>query len=126
MPLSDPQTTQPPGAGVRVHDRGTTRVIEVTGELDIASAAVLEQPLAEGFAHGMEMVVVDFTAVGFMDSTAVQLLVRAAARAQQHGVRLLVIKPDGPAAQVLDMCRLADHLPIVAAADAARDGGAQA
>jgi anti-sigma B factor antagonist len=111
--LSDRRIPESEEFAVAVHDRGTTTVVEVSGELDIATSPILEERIAAAILDEPETVVIDLSSVGFMDSTAVSLLVRVAARAQAHGVRLLVIQPHGPAAQVLDVCRLGEHLPII-------------
>jgi anti-sigma B factor antagonist len=111
--LSDRRIPEPDELVVAVHERGTTSVVEVSGELDIATSPMLEERLVTAMLEEPETLVIDLSTVGFMDSTAVELLVRVAARAQGHGVRLLVIQPAGPAAMVLEVCRLRDHLPII-------------
>jgi len=111
--LSDRRIPESEEFTVVVHDRGTTSVVEVSGELDIASSPILEERLVTVMLDEPETVVVDLSTVGFMDSTAVELLVRIAARAKGHGIRLLVIQPAGPAATVLEVCSLREYLPII-------------
>jgi anti-anti-sigma factor len=106
-PFPDPQIE------VVVRQHGTTIVAEVSGEIDLASCEVLQRHLSDAFSSAPESIVVDLAAVEFMDSTAIQVLFNAAARAREHDVRLVVVRPTGAAGTVLDLCQLSQLVPVV-------------
>ncbi|TAK68215.1 MAG: STAS domain-containing protein [Actinomycetota bacterium] len=66
----------------RVED-GVT-IVGVAGEVDIATAPELDAVLA-ALPAGPAAVVVDLVDVGFLDSTGLGVLVKASARAREHG-----------------------------------------
>jgi anti-sigma B factor antagonist len=66
-------------------------VLALSGELDLASAPVLEQELREAEATNPTRLVIDLSGLAFMDSTGLQALLRARERANtdgQHQLRL--------------------------------------
>lgn len=52
-------------------------IVEVTGELDVYTAPVLEEALGDLVDEGKIRVIVDLTGVSFMDSTGLGLLIKA-------------------------------------------------
>src|SRR4051812_20489996 len=69
------------------------RVVAITGDLDMASAAAFEQRLLESVA-GSEPVILDLTDVAYMDSTAIGALISVRKRANMtRGRFALVCKP---------------------------------
>ena len=80
---------------VRVcHERDGV-VVAPAGELDLASADVLEAELRALAGAQAERVVLDLRGVGFMDSTGLRLLISVRNAAKRSGQRLLVVP--GPA-----------------------------
>lgn len=74
---------------------GTRTVVRVAGEIDVASADRLRERLARAVAEGGTDLVVDLTAVTFMDSTGLGLLVGTLKRVRTAGGRMaLVIDSD--------------------------------
>jgi anti-sigma B factor antagonist len=76
-------------------DRDRT-LISPAGELDLATAPVLERRIAELIQAGRQRLVVDLRAVTFIDSTGIHALVNAHQSARRAG-RTLSIIPGGPA-----------------------------
>ena len=72
---------------------GTTRV-QVTGELDLATAERLERTLRDAQAEARQ-VVLDLRRLTFMDCSGMRVILGAAQRARQAGDRLTVVP--GPA-----------------------------
>ena len=74
---------------------GGTRVIAVTGELDLYRAPALEQALAEALEPDASFegarVVVDLREVTFLDTNTLALLLAAQGRQQARGGELLIL-----------------------------------
>jgi anti-anti-sigma factor len=64
---------------VRLGDGGVM-IVAVNGELDLATAGVLEETLASADATNASRIVFDMSGVEFMDSSGIAVLIRAAAR----------------------------------------------
>jgi stage II sporulation protein AA (anti-sigma F factor antagonist) len=65
-------------------------VLALGGEHDLDSAAALEQLVAE-VLDGADHVVIDLSAVQFLDSSTIAVLVRARRRADEQGARFGVV-----------------------------------
>ena len=88
--------------------------ITPAGELDIATAAILENAFYEAFEDGgAEMIVVDLTELAFIDSTGLGVLVRMNAVCE-HTDRLRIINGSPAVERLLDISGLRDRLPIIA------------
>ena len=70
-------------------------VLEVRGEIDVASAPDFQGSLSELIGRGAEVVVVDLSEVSFVDSTGLGVLVGAETQVRQAGksLRLVVTQP---------------------------------
>ena len=76
---------------VTIRDVDDFRVVDVAGEVDVFSAAELANQLTQLFDAGRRIVMVDLTAVTFLDSTGLGTLVAARNRAEEAGGQLPVI-----------------------------------
>lgn len=74
---------------------GQTAVITATGEIDLTNAEYLRDALLSTLNAGATALVVDLTAVTFLDSAGVTALVRASRRADaaEAALRLAVTAP---------------------------------
>jgi anti-sigma B factor antagonist len=96
----------------RVPDDTSGRVVVAArGQVDLATAPELAKALAEARGDGVTEIVVDLTAVDFLDSTGVRVLVQAARQAAQAGVRLYLQGAQGWVARVLEITGVAEYLP---------------
>jgi anti-sigma B factor antagonist len=87
-------------------------VIRVSGEIDLSNAERLETQIDEATA-GVPSVVIDLTAVDFIDSRGLRLLKRiATAVAERSGTFAVVAPPDSIARSVLDLTRMTDELGV--------------
>jgi anti-anti-sigma factor len=99
---------------LRIGRDPATHAVIVTGEIDLSSAQELEDCLE--CPPGQDLTV-DFSGVSFMDSTGINVLIRAARRLKGgHTLRLL--RPQAAVRRVLDICGL-DALPGFEIIDAA-------
>lgn len=66
---------------VRVHDTGVAGVVAVRGEIDMANSAILRQAVADEMRNaatsGRTTVIVDLSAVSFMDTSGLRVLIIA-------------------------------------------------
>lgn len=92
-------------------------VVELEGEIDIATACGVHTRLIEKIAHGC--VVVDLDEVAFIDASGVNALVgamREAARASRH---LCLASPPRQLSRILDVLSLRSVMPTHSDAEAA-------
>jgi anti-sigma B factor antagonist len=93
-----------------VADRAT--VIAVTGELDLAGAATLEQELARA-QESADAVVLDLRSVEFMDSSGLRLIAVATQRARDGGGRLALVPGPDRVMRVFEITRMLERLDFV-------------
>ncbi|MYW64338.1 anti-sigma factor antagonist [Streptomyces sp. SID8379] len=85
---------------VAVVDTGETVLLRVCGELDICTAAQLDQVLAPLLSRPCEL---DLGEVSFTDSTGVNLLIRLQRRAASQGGTLRLVAVTRPVLRVLEI-----------------------
>lgn len=96
---------------VRTARNGNTQVVSLCGELDLANATTAESALDACFENGDASVVVDMSALEFIDSTGIALLVAALGRTEEERIRF--IPSTAPAVtRVLELTGLAQRLPL--------------
>ena len=82
----------------------------VSGELDLATAPSLSAAVT---AHGdARLLVLDLTAVTFLDSTGVRVLIEADRACTGSGSRLVVLVGDGPVRECCS-CAIDGRLAVV-------------
>ena len=72
-------------------DVGDRTVVDVSGEIDVYTASVLREQLANLVDAGRTDLVVDLTAVKFMDSTGLGVLVGVLKKVRAHDGRLQLV-----------------------------------
>ena len=81
-------------------------VVDLEGELDLFTAPRLQEALLEGIEHGARCVVVDLSAVTFIDSTALGLLIGAGKRLLRAQGSLGIVCPHGGVRRLLELTGL--------------------
>lgn len=76
---------------VTSRERGDFTVVEVSGEVDVYTAAVLREKLADLIDAEHTDLIVDLTGVGFLDSTGLGVLVGALKKIRGFGGRLQLV-----------------------------------
>ncbi len=93
-----------------VDDDGV-RTLRIGGELDLAGAPALEAAIEEGLADAERRLVVDFSALTFIDSTGIAILVAALGDERAAG-RLGFVPSTAPAVtRVLRLTGVEERLP---------------
>ena len=101
---------------VDVHpERDVVRVVPV-GELDLATAALLERELHELRDSGFDHVVLDMHNLSFIDSSGLRELVIAARRARRAGYPFRAVNPSEHIRRLFELTAL-DKTIAVAPAD---------
>ncbi len=85
----------------------------LTGELDISSAAGVENRLLELERQEPSRLILDLRGVSFIDSTGLSMLINADGRARKAGRRLTVVAGDGVPRKVLRTVGLDDRLDVL-------------
>lgn len=95
-------------------ERGSDHVLQVSGELDIATVAVLRDAVAKALAEAPPAMVVDLTSTRFLDSTGCRELVRTARAGAAAGVPVAVVAPpdNWRVRRVVDFVQLSVIVPV--------------
>ncbi len=97
---------------VTIETKASHTIVYVDGEVDLANAPELDLVLAETVAAKPVAIVVDLSAVTFMDSTGLGVLVRTLKRCQEGAIRLDLIVTNDRVLKVLAITGLDTVLPI--------------
>ena len=85
--------------------------VRVRGEVDIASVGAMVSELRAAEAGDATSIVLDLSAVSFLDSTGISAIVSSALRSRADGNRLRLVT--SPAVdRVIDLCGLRGRLPL--------------
>jgi anti-sigma B factor antagonist len=98
---------------IAVRDEPDRAVVVPSGELDIATGKALELAIDGLLGTGLHQVVVDLSALDFMDASAAALLLACAERAQRRGVAFSLIVTDRPARRLLELCGLLGAFDVI-------------
>jgi anti-anti-sigma factor len=89
-------------------DPDGTPVVKLCGEVDISNANKLGAELERIVGTGIRRLVVDMSALEFMDSSGIAMLLHAAARVDSISVR----KPSAVVRRIIEATGLESTLPI--------------
>jgi anti-anti-sigma factor len=101
-----------PSFDIEIVEREDAVVLILNGEIDLATASVLEEKLSIVEAREPANVIVDLDHVSFMDSTGLQVLV-AHTLSRQNGHRVRLTKGSPQVQRLFEVSGLRDHLPFV-------------
>ena len=87
---------------------GPNELVEINleGEVDLSSADILREALAEGLQSGATTVIVDAARLTYLDSSGIACLVVALKDAAAVGSRLVVRQPTATVRRVLEITEL--------------------
>jgi anti-sigma B factor antagonist len=89
---------------------GSTELIRLSGEIDMANAPTIGREIVS-YVRGEDGVVIDLTAVSFLDSAGVRLLDALVGDLDDHGRAIrLVVGESGAARMTLQLCAFRDDL----------------
>jgi anti-sigma B factor antagonist len=101
-------------------------LLEVEGELDIATASLMISVLNEAYSDLSLPMVVDLSRVDFMDSTGLALLINANRRVRRDGHGFAILCPEGPLTRLFEIADMVERLRVCRTMTAARQAATQA
>lgn len=95
---------------------GGRAILALDGELDMASAELLEQALEREELLGEPMVVLDLQQLQFIDSTGLRAILAALERCRARRQEFAVTPGSQQVQRLLSVTGVAEHLPTIATA----------
>jgi anti-sigma B factor antagonist len=108
--------------GLVVREQGGWAVLTVSGEIDIATAPSLRERLHAMLADDKPRLVVDLDDVGFLDSTALGVLVGVLKRARTEGGEVRIVSTQPRVRKVFEITRLDSAFDLFDSVDEAVRG----
>jgi anti-anti-sigma factor len=90
-------------------------LVRLSGELDLASAPLLERALERAEIETAASLVFDLDALEFLDSTGLQVLLATHRRATEQGQQFAITRGSPQVQRLLDITRVAERLTILEA-----------
>jgi anti-anti-sigma factor len=98
---------------VTVSKDGDRATLELRGELDMSGTDRLRIALEQAEQPPSGLLVLDLSKLDFIDSTGLEVLLRAARRAHDSGRRLIVARPSRYVRRLLEMTAIDQSLDVV-------------
>jgi anti-anti-sigma factor len=98
---------------VRVEDLGDHCLVSVCGEIDMATAPMLEHELLRIEANDSRPIVVDLRQVTFMDLSGLRVLLAASNRSWADSHRLRVVRGPGTVQLLFELTDTEQLLPLI-------------
>ena len=102
---------------IDVRHEGDGVVLGLRGELDLASAPVLQRAIQSSEIAGATVVVFDLQQLEFIDSTGLRVLLSAYEISRERGQRFAVTRGSEQIQRLLSITRVDEHLPIIDSPD---------
>lgn len=99
-------------------ENGSATVVAVTGELDVSTAPELEERLQQLIDGGSADLVVDLSAIDFLDSTGLGVMVKALKWAREAGGGLRVVATEERITKVFTITGLDEVMRLSDSVDA--------
>ena len=96
---------------------GRTLRLKLAGDFDRAATGQVDAAVDAARGYALERLVLDLSALTFVDLAALRTLLRVHRRAQADAGAMTVIRPRGLANRVFTLTRAGETLPLVDAAD---------
>jgi anti-sigma B factor antagonist len=105
-------------ADLQLSLRDLAVIARVTGEIDISNAGELREAITDYTPNDSLGVVLDLTAVDYVDSAGIHMLYRLGESLRQRGLALrIVIPPESAASDALRLAGIKRHADAVAEVD---------
>lgn len=94
---------------VRTQDYGDVTVVELQGDLDADFTDLLQGAVSDAMANHRTRIVLDMSAVAFIDSQGLELLLWVQSRCKDNKAQLRLAGLDENCAKILEVTRLANE-----------------
>lgn len=94
------------------HDDGLVHVV-LKGELDLSTAAKVEQELQRVEREAPAVIALDLTGLSFLDSSGLRLIVTTDQHARREGRRFVVVRGPATVQRVFSITHLDEQLELV-------------
>lgn len=98
---------------VTVSSDGDRSTVALRGELDLSGIDRARQAIEQAESAESPLLVLDLSELEFIDSTGLEVMLRAARRAHDSGRRLIVARPSRYVRRLLEMTAIDQSLDIV-------------
>ena len=106
-------------ASIDTERRDGRLILCLRGDIDLSNAQTLQQRI-EDAVRGNTDVVLDLSAIGYIDSQGLRLLSQLSKRLSREGTKLQLIAPPGSVARgVLELTRMSEDIEVVDTIDSA-------
>ncbi|MGI8801502.1 MAG: STAS domain-containing protein [Solirubrobacteraceae bacterium] len=102
---------------IDVADRDARQHLTVQGELDLATAPLLDEQISLAERTDAPLIVVDLATVSFMDSTGLTVLLRANDRSRHNGNRLRITEGPAQVQRLFEVAGVCSRLPLISPDD---------
>jgi anti-anti-sigma factor len=96
-----------------VSTNGDRATVALRGELDLSGVDRAREAIEQAETGECPLLVLDLSELDFIDSTGLEVLLRAAQRAHESGRRLIVQRPSRYVRRLLEMTAIDQSLDIV-------------
>ena len=98
---------------VVVREEGTTAVIELHGEWDLAGLPSIRQAIARVMYGMPDCIVLDLSRLGFIDSSGMHAAIELTKRASAQNTRLLIVPGPEAVQRMFEIAGLLERLPFI-------------
>jgi anti-anti-sigma factor len=119
MGSSDPPEPNLPQLGVEISEREGAEIVALSGELDLRAAAELQSALDQASAGGHARVCLDLSALQFIDSTGLAIVIRSHQDTIAAGGKLVVVCAAGNVRRTFETTGLMTMLDVAETVDEA-------
>lgn len=92
-------------------------VLRLRGELDLASAPLLQGAIESAEAAEAMLMVLDLDDLAFIDSTGLRIILAAHERSQERGQMLALTRGSQQVQRLMSITRVGEHLRIIESSD---------
>ena len=101
--MNDPAASRERSLEIETAEQDGTYIVRLRGELDMGSCDEVDEALREAEQTSATRIVLDVDSLSFIDSSGLQVILRAKRRSDNSGRRLRITRGNG---HVADMFRL--------------------
>ena len=107
---------------VTVQESDATLHVRLAGEFDVAAVPLVERALDRlSRAPVLRRLVLDLTAVSFLDLAGLRTILRADARGRAEALEVVVVRPRGTANRIFTLTRVGEELRMLHEREAKHD-----